>query len=501
MRKLIVIGIDSLDPNLLLKFRKELPNFSHVISNSSTFTSESIFPVDTIPAWGSIYTGLNPSNHGLLYIYDVFDPKLSDLSKLNVHYLRGKTFWDYLSKNNYKVGVIYPMLMYPSWEVNGVMISKSPFDERINWIKTEIDINTYPKLFKAKYNIPDKFENLWGGFPGDNYLGEWAKNGLEILANEASLGLKVYKNEDFDFYFIYFSLLDILQHRTWRFFDKKDPTYPGDNDLSKIILNYYKFFDGLIGKFLEISPDSQLIVLSDHGHRSRPVKTINLNEHLRKMGYLELKSKNTLLFSKFKNSALKIVNKLNIEPLLIKLIVKNNKMSQISKSFYSSSRHIDTKRSKSYLSNFAGIKSYSYGGFEINKELLSKKEYVKIKKDLVENIPLIKDSNGNFIVNWIKEREKLYNGDFTSLIYPDLVFELTEEYAVGWDVNLGLFGKSFDHKVASGGHSKKAVFLTDNIDKILIKNKISLLDIAPTILNLMDINWKEYKFDGKSIFN
>ena len=112
---------------------------------------------------GSIYTGLNPSNHGLLYIYDVFDPKLSDLSKLNVHSLE-VNFWDYLSKNNYKVGVIYPMLMYPSWEVNGVMISKSPFDERINWIKTEIDINTYPKLFKAKYNIPDKFENLWGGF-------------------------------------------------------------------------------------------------------------------------------------------------------------------------------------------------------------------------------------------------------------------------------------------------------------------------------------------------
>ena len=43
-----------------------------------------------------------------------------------------------------------------------------------------------------------------GRFSGDNYLGEWAKNGLEILANEASLGLKVYKNEDFDFYFIYF---------------------------------------------------------------------------------------------------------------------------------------------------------------------------------------------------------------------------------------------------------------------------------------------------------
>lgn len=184
MSKVIIIGVDSLDPHVILRHRRELPNFSKLIDGSPTLVSKSIFPTDTIPAWASVYTGLHPGNHGVLYTYDVFDPNLSDLRRLDISHIRGKTFWDYASQEGFRTIIVYPMLMYPAWEINGIMISKSPYERRVDWIKTEIDVDVYPKNIKEKYEIPDKFVSLWGGFPGIKYLEKWAEFGKEITEKE-----------------------------------------------------------------------------------------------------------------------------------------------------------------------------------------------------------------------------------------------------------------------------------------------------------------------------
>jgi predicted AlkP superfamily phosphohydrolase/phosphomutase len=498
--KLAVIGIDSLDPYVVLKYGKELPNFSKLIEESSTFISKSVFPVDTIPAWASIYTGLHPGTHGLLYVYDVFDPNLSDLGKLDISRIKGRTFWDYAGQEGYRTAVVYPMLMYPSWEVNGVMVSKSPFDRRIDWIRTEIDIDVYPKFVKEKYKIPDKFMGLWGGYPGVKRLKEWAELGKEILEKEKTVGMGIYKNENWDLFFIYFSLLDIIQHRLWRFFDEGDTTHY-ENHLSKVILEYYKIFDEIVGEFMEVYPDVSLVVMSDHGHRSRPIKTININEYLRKKGYLVSKGKNKKAISKIRKTILEVANRLNIEHWLIKLVVKSQKLTKVSKSMYSSAGYIDRSKSIAYLSNFAGIKSYPHGGIEINKDLLSDTEYEKVREELIESLSGIKTPNGEPLMKWIKRIEELYLGRFTEEIYPDIVFELKEDYGVGWELYSNLFGKAYDHKVASGGHARNAVFLLKNVSKQTYKTEMTLMDIAPTILDLLDISIKDdFEFDGQSIF-
>jgi len=496
--KLAIIGIDSLDPYVLLKYRKELPNFSKLIDKSPTLISKSVFPVDTIPAWASIYTGLNPGNHGFLYAYDVFDPNLSDLRKLDISYIKGRTFWDYAGQEGYRTAVVYPMLMYPSWEVNGIMVSKSPFDRRINWIRTEIDIDVYPEFAKEKYKIPDKFMGLWGGFPGIKYLEEWAKLGKEDLKKETNIGLELYKNKKWDLFFIYFSILDIIQHRLWRFFDENDPTYC-ENRLSKIILDYYRIFDQIIGEFIEIYPNASLIVMSDHGHKSRAVKTVNLNEHLRRKGYLTSKG-NKKVMSKIRRVILEVADRLNIEHWLIKLIVKSGRLTKVSKSLYSSAGSIDRSKSIAYLSNFAGIKSYPHGGIEINRALVSETEYEKIREELIRSLSELKTPDRKRLIRWIKRGEDVYPGKFTRKIYPDIVFELRDDYGVGWDIYSDLYGKAYDHKVASGGHARDAIFLIRNVDRTVQKNGVNVIDVAPTVLDLLNIDWRRFDFDGRSIF-
>jgi len=390
--------------------------------------------------------------------------------------------------------------MYPAWEVNGAMVSKSPYERRVDWIRTEIDIDVYPKLIKEKYKIPDKFEGLWGGFLGIKHLKEWAELGKEYLEKEKNIGLELYKNEKWDLFFIYFSILDIIQHRLWRFFDDNDPTYPGANHLNETILNYYKIFDGIVGEFIEIYPNVSLIVLSDHGHRSRPYTTVNINEFLRQKGYLVSYGQNKKIVSKIRKAILEVANRLDIEHWLIKLVVKSQKLTKSSKSMYSSAGFINRSRSIAYLSNFAGIKSYPHGGIEINRDLVSGAEYEKVREEIIKSLSELKTPDGKALIKWVRRREELYPGKFTEEMYPDIVFELKDDYGVGWDIYSDLFGKAYDHKVASGGHAKDAVFLIRNIDREVMKQDMNVVDVAPTILDLLGIEWREFDFDGRSIF-
>ena len=59
----------------------------------------SVFPADTTPAWSTIYTGLDPSEHGIINFVNVgakqnaYKPLTFDDSAF-----KGRTFWDALNK-------------------------------------------------------------------------------------------------------------------------------------------------------------------------------------------------------------------------------------------------------------------------------------------------------------------------------------------------------------------------------------------------------------------
>jgi hypothetical protein len=87
--------------------------------------------------------------------------------------------------------------------------------------------------------------------------------------------------------------------------------------------------------------------------------------------------------------------------------------------------------------------------------------------------------------------------------YPDVVFKLKDDWGVGWETDCTLFGRSFTHKLFSGNHRQEsAVFLLDHPDGLSSEvNNLTLTDVAPTILDLLEIeDTNLYRtFDGKSI--
>jgi predicted AlkP superfamily pyrophosphatase or phosphodiesterase len=77
-KKLVVIGIDGMDPNLLRQFMDEgaLPNFK-ALADAGTFvplgTSN---PPQSPVAWSCFITGMDPGGHG---VYDFLHPRPEDL--------------------------------------------------------------------------------------------------------------------------------------------------------------------------------------------------------------------------------------------------------------------------------------------------------------------------------------------------------------------------------------------------------------------------------------
>jgi predicted AlkP superfamily phosphohydrolase/phosphomutase len=201
-----------------------------------------------------------------------------------------------------------------------------------------------------------------------------------------------------------------------------------------------------------------------------------------------------------RKSILDVSNKLNLEHFLIRMVAKNERLTTASKSIYSSAGSIDQDKSSAYLSNFAGIKSYSYGGIEINRDLLSEDEYEETRSALMATLSELRSPHNAPLMEFVKAREDVYPGRFCERIYPDIIFSLADDYGVGWELYSNLYGKAYDHKVASGGHNKDAVLLLRNIDKE-VKDKVpSIINVAPSILDLFGVDWKKKRLDGKSIF-
>ena len=110
VRKLIILGIDGMDRDVLLRYRDDLPTLSSMLDGCGAPHLRSVFPADTTPAWSTIYTGLDPSEHGIINFVNVgaknntYKPLVFDDGAF-----RGRTFWDVLNSRGLSTAVILPM--------------------------------------------------------------------------------------------------------------------------------------------------------------------------------------------------------------------------------------------------------------------------------------------------------------------------------------------------------------------------------------------------------
>ena len=443
--KVVILGIDGLDLSIIENYQNELPNFELIRSKGKLRKVETVFPADSVPAWNTIFTGLNPAEHGMIRGLD-FVEKMEGKDKLEELNLEGKTFWDYLSRQNKKCLIINPFLAYPAWKINGLMESGPAF------------VVGKPSIYPEE--IETKYPEALGGYSPVSNLKNLHKEVAKAI-NDTKKLWEEFKyqsnNVNYDLSFITFTTLDRIQHYTWRFFDKNDPLYEYDEYLSFSILVILRLFDNFIGELLqELKTNDKLIIISDHGFSQRPYKLINLNEILRQEGLLKLNSSDQKISSWDKNfhkvkkhliSFLSKSKKLELIPSIIKFLPFLRKYKK-------SDYLIDKIHSFCYVDEyFNGKKPYC----GINFGVTVKKGDKHQKKEIIDRFKRIFTDSELPELLWIKENYQVYEGPFYDR-YPDICFELPKEFGIEFELFGDILTTSATHYKISGGHLGDGTF-------------------------------------------
>ena len=231
-------------------------------------------------------------------------------------------------------------------------------------------------------------------------------------------------------------------------------------DLEKI----YTDKDKLIGQILKTLPgDASLMVVSDHGFK--PFKrAVNLNNWLLDNGYLVLKEG---------------VSVNNAQPLF---------------------KDVDWSKTRAY--------SYGYVSVNINlqgregKGIVSPDQKNKLEDEIIAKLKNFKDpENGQNIVADVYKKEQIYSGSNMDNS-GDLIVGFNVPYRIDWESPVGGFSESAvfeNNRPWQADH----IFNSDLVPGIFFSNfKISkkpdVLDIAPTVLDLMGVS-KPADYEGQTL--
>ena len=455
MSKLAILGIDALDATLLERWKDDLPNFSKIMNEGYCAPLESTQPPDSIPAWVTIYTGMQPWQHGIVDSVDYMDIK-GGTRALDTKILIGKTFWDLAGNAGKRVCVINPLLAYPVWPVNGIMVNGPVFITG--------EVQAFPPEIATEYDLPEL-----GGmvdFPGRRDLAVFIERTHKVTRDQARFGMELHSVEEWDLFFLCLLTLDRVMHFLWRYTDPDDPTYPGANPYQSSIKDFFVLLDSLVGDFMKsLGPDQALLIVSDHGHARRPTKALYVNELLRRKGLLKTKEGRVpgvspvVIVEKAKTAFLRVMHRLDLEDWVYRIasLIPKEKRRSLKTSSYAVAR----ETSLAWVSDTGG--GTSFGGIEINRALCETEgeDYEALRDRLIHLLSELKDDSGAEVITWAKRREDVFEGRNVEK-YPDVVFELREDFGVDRTLFSGMTGPSTTHKKVSGGHSKYGTFMLYN---------------------------------------
>lgn len=451
MPKVLVVGIDGMDPELVELYASDLPNLTSIGPDGEVGRLVSTFPPDSIPAWCSIFTGTDPSVHGVFGHVDY----LGGAAKAEIsgaEALAGRTFWDAAGEAGVSVCVVNPFVAYPAWDVNGWMLSGA------------MSSGDNPSVTVAEGDGPSGDTSALGGiaaFPKAQELPAFVAETREHALRLEALALDSFRRSDADLCFVCFFELDRIQHFLWRYCDPDDPTCPGPNPLEYTIRDFYLLFDEILGRLREwAGPETALVVLSDHGHGRRCTSVFNVNEVLRRAGLYVAEGSGSSadwrrVLERAKGAVMRAADRMDA----VDLLYRAARLVPGRKALKSGSYLVDRSRSLAVASDIGGTNPF--GGVDIRDDVvaasgLDREEVVARVVTLLSEYAVT--GSGARVCKWVRRREELFEGPHAAK-YPDVLFELRPDSGVGTSVHGDVLEVNATHRKISGGHRREGCLL------------------------------------------
>lgn len=461
--KMIFLVLDGFDYSYIIQNINKFSFFKKLYESRRLNKLESVVPADSIPSWTTIYTGLNPAQHGVLESIDYLNDR--DNPTGNASIIKGNSFWDVLSEKGKKVFVYNPFIAYPAWDVNGVMVCGAVFEGG--------DISTNRPDIVKKSELPPL-----GGLvdhPTKENMKEFFDNNMQLTQAQFDSFKKLFEEDTYDFAFCGILASDRMQHFLWKYCDETDRCHPKGNALKNTILEMYQLMERNVEDlFNRYSSEYDITVISDHGHGRRCQKTFYINRWLIDNKYIPEKSLKNRIVEYAKNGMLTFLAKTHHVQKGSDFFKKFKFARKVKNADYVFKK----KKQRIYAPNFDGVNPF--GGINVDRSYFSSvQEYEKCRQDLIDGLMSIKDHNKSIML-WAKRREDVYSGENVRN-YPEIVYRMLDDYGV----DRGLFGKrlfgiSAFHEVISGGHRFEGVIM-GTLDQI---NDVgSVLNIHDYVIN------------------
>jgi len=291
MNKLLIIGLDGASPELIQRWKPDLPHLSKLIERGSSGTLFSTIPPRSVPAWYSFVTGANPAKLGV-FGFSQRLPDKYDYTFANFTYCQAPPFWHWLEGTGVKTAVIHVPGTYPPRPLDGFLVSGWPAPTNMGnltythpqELSREID-SFLGQPFEFSSPIAIEHEN-------DHQM---LAERLRILEMHGDVAAHLLQDRDWQVAMVVFSPLDRASHQFWRHMDAQHPAHdPQQSELLQNALkDVYVASDRQLGRLLtNIGENDWVIVVSDHGFGPTH-RTFYLNEWLQQKGYLVLKEQDT----------------------------------------------------------------------------------------------------------------------------------------------------------------------------------------------------------------
>jgi predicted AlkP superfamily phosphohydrolase/phosphomutase len=272
--KLLVIGIDALEPGFLKENIEQLPNIKKLSSEGILGDYDGyVYGYGSCDNWISLYTGVKPEEHGTIkniFIKTGESTQVNDYEHLN-------PFWTVLNDNGYRVGMWKAMRTSPPQNIDGYMASgelaledglrdSNVWSNEPVFVKEKSYLSDLVKEPAPKMSMPPGPEEYGYSWTEVNNSPEVLKN---IMTSEYFKGAveeyrsnlkyqldcikKVNDLEKVDLFWFYDPIYDFISHFVY-------------HDAKRVVLKEtLKVVDWFVGELLNIIDPENVILLSDHG--------------------------------------------------------------------------------------------------------------------------------------------------------------------------------------------------------------------------------------------
>ncbi len=487
-QKTIVLGFDALDFRYLDRFSDALPNFRRLREGGVEAPLTSTMPPWTGSAWPSMYTGTDPSHHGVFgfFRYDGYPDSGEIVSRSDVS---APALWNYVSSEGDSSVVLNVPVTHPAESIEGALVP--------GYLATEDDPGS-PEGIREEIS--------------DSIGEEYRIYSQAELASDSDEKLRGYRD------LIDLrrrSVLSLLEERDWRLavvqVQKTDAVFHNFDD-DEAFRAIYEAADELLGDVLDAVDDSvNVVVCSDHGIGPVQGYQIHVNEVLREHGYVEATDETDQL--SLKSEKQRLVGEADDEPteedgdaVLPRVVDGLSSVGITPQRVYATAKRfgvedalvdltptslgsvvsetVDWRASKAYCRKATRL------GVRINLEgrepdgVVAPDDYEAVRDDLIDILSDLTTPDGKSAFDVVAPREEFYDGPYADRA-PDVI---TIPRGMDNSLSTALYGQRF-LPVDKHDHKRTGVFLGTGpaFEAGSDVESLSLDDVAPITMALLGL--------------